>query len=239
MVTGDVILVTGGGRGIGRAVCIELSRKGFSVAAVSRTSAELAETVELMNQVKVSDAQAHCYLAADVTQETDVVRAFDEVTERYGHIDALVNGAGYVEPAGILEMTTANWSVTMATNLDGVFFCCREFVKRRKNQGGRIVNIASTAGLSARPGWSAYAAAKAGVINLSMTLSEELRPYGIRVYCVAPGRTATALRLRLAPTEDQSKILQPAAVGQLISLLVDGSGQYIDGQTIVIKKPTP
>lgn len=232
-----VALVTGGGRGIGRSIAVELSSQGYSVAVVSRTESELLETVALCKENKIGAYQEFLALANDVTSEREVTHAIHTSERELGPIQLLVNNAGFVDPVGLLEMSGENWNQTVATNLTAVFLTCREFARGAKGRGGKIVNIASTAGLSARPGWSAYAASKAAVVNLSATLSEELRQYGIRVYCIAPGRTATALRQRLAPREDQAKILQPAAIARLVALLASDAGMHLDDQVILIRQP--
>lgn len=231
-----VAIVTGASRGIGQAIAVELGRAGFAVAAAARSADGLQETGALIAEAW-DGPSPHMIVTADVEDEESVMELFSGVVDRYGRIDLLVNNAGYVDPVGILETSLENWSKTLATNLTGAFLCTREFVRHNKRVGGKIVNVASTAGMSARPGWSAYAAAKAGLINFSNTMSEELKPYGIKVYCVAPGRTATQLRTRLAPNEDQSKILQPNAVGRLVRFLASPEADYIDQQTIVIRKP--
>ena len=231
---GRVAVVTGASRGIGRAIAVELSRAGYSVVAVARNAEDLADTLTALTRYPTSE---HACIAADLRQEGDVRRLFAEVATLYGRADILVNNAGYVDPVGILEMTIENWNHTVAVNLTSAFLCTREFVKMNKRHGGKIVNIASTAGLSPRPGWCAYAASKAALVNFSMTMAEELKPYNIKVYCVAPGRTATALRAKLAPDEDQSQILQPRAVAELVRFLISPGGDFIDQQVIVIRKP--
>src|SRR5690606_33840484 len=101
---------------------------------------------------------------------------------------------------------------------------------------GKILNVASTAGSSARPGWLAYASSKAALISISQTLSEELSEYGILVYCISPGRCATELRKILAPDEDPSTIMQPEDVGDVVYHLLSDTGMCLDGQNIVVRK---
>lgn len=112
----------------------------------------------------------------------------------------------------------------------------RETSKFMKVAGGKIVNVASTAGSSARPGWLTYAASKAAVISISKTLSAELAEYGIKVFCVSPGRCATPLRKILAPDEDQSRIMQPESVASVILTLLSSNVDVLDGQDIVVRK---
>jgi 3-oxoacyl-[acyl-carrier protein] reductase len=100
----------------------------------------------------------------------------------------------------------------------------------------KILNIASTAGITARPGWVAYSASKAAVVSLSQTLSEELAGTGIKIYAISPGRTATELRRKLAPEEDPSTIMQPDAVADVIALLVGDAERTLDGQNIIVRQ---
>jgi 3-oxoacyl-[acyl-carrier protein] reductase len=125
---------------------------------------------------------------------------------------------------------------TLAVNLTAAFVCIQEFFRRIKGRPGRIINVASTAGTRAQPGWAAYAAAKAGLINLSLTLGEELEPYGIGVWCIAPGRCATELRRKLAPDEDQNLIMRPEEVASFIEVLLSGVGHLVDRQVIVVRR---
>lgn len=173
----------------------------------------------------------------DVRKEAEVVGAVKKALDAFGAITFLVNNAGFVDPIGILEMTTENWNRVVETNLNGTFLFTREAVRySMREKGGKIINIASTAGITPRPGWSAYAASKAAVINFSLTMSEELKDYGIKVFCISPGRTATELRKILAPEEDQQTILQPENIADMVMLLLSEQGDYIDGQSIVIRK---
>ena len=112
----------------------------------------------------------------------------------------------------------------------------RECTKYMRSTGGKILNVASTAGMTPRPGWLSYASSKAALISLSETLTAELSEYGILVYCVSPGRCATKLRRRLAPDEDPSTIMQPEEVAEVICNLVNPEESCLDGQNIVIRK---
>ena len=115
---------------------------------------------------------------------------------------------------------------------------CRECAKymKKNNDVSKIINIASTAGSTPRPGWSVYAMSKASIIEMSATLTEELAAYGIKVYCLSPGRCATELRRKLAPEEDQSKIMQPQSVGEEIARMASKKETCLDGQNIIIRK---
>ena len=203
-------IVTGSERGIGKAIARELCKRGHYYYGFSR-----------FNDVDVSDPEI-------------VRKAFDEL-ERFPP-EALINNAGVVEMGGVLELTPEAWRRQFAVNLDGVFYCTREYVRIAKERGGKIINIASTAGLGPRPGRSAYSASKAAVINFSLSMSEELRPYGIKVYCVAPGACATDMRRIIAPDDDFETMMKPEDLAQFVVDLVEG-GDVLDGQVIQVRRP--
>ena len=198
-------IVTGSERGIGKEIARELCRRGHFYYGFSR-----------FNDIDVSDYEC-------------IRQNFDGLADDPPEV--LINNAGIVEMGGVLELTPERWHRQFATNLDGVFYCTREYVRIAKNQGGKIINIASTAGLGPRPGRSAYAASKAAVINFSLSMAEELRPYGIKVYCVAPGACATDMRKVIAPDDDFESMMKPEELARLIVDLVEG-GEMLDGQII-------
>lgn len=210
-------IITGASRGIGYAIGKKLS-ENYQVINLSRTPID-----EFINY------------QVDIRNPLEIKNVFKTIVKKYGTPSILVNNAGYVDPKGILAISYEEWQKTININLTGVFLCTKEFVKYTKKTGGKIINIASTAGTRAQPGWSAYAASKAGVINFSLTMAEELKNYYIKVYCLAPGRCATDLRRKLAPDEDQSKIMQPEDVAELVHYLVS-KDKFIDGQPIVVKQ---
>ncbi|PRX40352.1 3-oxoacyl-[acyl-carrier protein] reductase [Planifilum fimeticola] len=226
-------LITGASRGIGRAIAIKLSeREDFqNFVLLSRSQKGLEETKRLMNPKKRVDLYS-----VDVTRFEEIQKIVDQVIRDYGRIDYLLNVAGYAEPKSLLETTIDNWTQTYLINVHSLFFITREVVKHMKKTGGKILNVASTAGMSSRPGWLAYSSSKAAVISMSQTLSDELAEYGIKVYCISPGRCATELRRILAPDEDQSKIMQPEHVADVVNNLLSESGICLDGQNIVIRQ---
>jgi len=227
-------IITGASRGIGEAIARKMASCGINLSLVARSQSALETNARRFAEefgVRVLP------IPMDVRDENAVIGAVKETLGAFGRIDYLINNAGYVDPVGILEMTSQSWSQTVDTNLTGVFLFTRETVRyAMKDRGGKIINIASTAGLSPRPGWSSYAASKAAVINFSLTMAEELKEYGIKVYCIAPGRTATELRKILAPEEDQSAILGPEQIADTVMFLISDAGDYIDGQSIIIRK---
>ncbi|WP_233711157.1 SDR family oxidoreductase [Lederbergia citrisecunda] len=174
--------------------------------------------------------------SVDLTQYEEVAKLVHEVGKKYGTIDMLINVAGYANPKSILETSIEDWEKTYSINVHSIFNITKETVKFMKKTGGQILNVASTAGSTPRPGWLSYASSKAAIINMSQTLSEELSDYGILVYCISPGRCATELRKILAPDEDPSTIMQPEQVGEVVNQLLSDDGICLDGQNIIVRK---
>ena len=177
-------------------------------------------------------------IAFDVANIDQIPSLVKRIFNKYGSIDCLLNIAGYTDPKFLLETTEENLQKTFAINVFAPYILCKECAKYMKavSTVSKIINIASTAGSTPRPGWSVYAMSKAAVIEMSLTLTEELANYGIKVYCLSPGRCATDLRRKLAPEEDQSKIMQPEAVGKEIARMASVSETCLDGQNIIIRK---
>jgi 3-oxoacyl-[acyl-carrier protein] reductase len=229
MVKGKIIVITGASRGIGKTLAIELSKHGANVVLASRDQSRMKSFKDqlrgnwMIQKTNVRDEQSVCNLIA-------------AVMAKYGRIDVLINNAGFVEPVGLLETSLELWQQTIETNLTGCFLCTKETVKFMKKTGGKIINIGSTAGLTARPGWSAYAASKAGVVNFSLTMAEELRANNIRVFCICPGRTATDLRKKLAPNEDPTTIMQPKAIVETIEYCISDAANVLEGQPILVRE---
>jgi 3-oxoacyl-[acyl-carrier protein] reductase len=202
------VVVTGSERGIGKQIARELCKRGHFYYGFSR-----------FNDIDVSDYDC-------------VKKAFDELAAEPP--EALVNNAGIVEVGSILELSPEAWKKQIETNLNGVFYCAKEYARIAKGRGGKIINIASTAGLDARPGRSAYAASKAAVMNFSLSMAEELRPYGIKVYCIAPGACNTDLRRKIAPDDDFENMMQPEELAKFIVDIIEG-GDMLDNQIILAR----
>ncbi|KYD11348.1 SDR family NAD(P)-dependent oxidoreductase [Heyndrickxia sporothermodurans] len=226
-------VITGASRGIGRAIAVSLSKREDirNFILISRTEEGLHETAQLMNPNK----EIECH-AMDLTDYEKVENLIASIGERYGSIDYLLNVAGFANPKSLLETSIEEWEETYKINVHSIFYITKEVVKFMKRTGGKILNVASTAGMTARPGWLAYASSKAAIISMSETLSEELSEYGILVYCISPGRCATELRKILAPDEDPSTIMQPEHVGEIVDHLLSETGICLDGQNIIVRK---
>lgn len=183
-------IVTGASRGIGRATALELARRGFDVGVnyvqAADRAASVAKEVEALGRRAVA-------VKADVTEAAEVRAMFDAVERALGPVDVLVNNAGENKATPFLEIDEANLDRILAVNLKGVFFCTQEAGRRMVPRGrGHIVNVASMAGVLARPGSAHYGAAKAGVVSLTLSAAEALAPH-VTVNCVAPGFVDTEL----------------------------------------------
>lgn len=229
-------IITGGGDGIGRAVACTLSKTHFfdSYALLGRNKPAIFNTIHLMEKEAVG-AEIE-YFEIDFAQPEKIPQLIEGVMKRFCNISCLLNIAGYTDPRSLLSTSLESFEYTYKVNVYSPFMLIKECARHMKNSGGKILNVASTAGMSPRPGWLSYASSKAAVISMSQTLTAELAEYGIKVYCVSPGRCATKLRKRLAPEEDPTTIMQPKDVAEVICKLVAPEEQCLDGQNIVIRK---
>lgn len=229
-------IITGAGAGIGKATAIELCAKGLfeGYALLGRNLGALQETKKEMQSLK-TDVHVKIYFA-DFEYPEKLTTIIDSVYDEFDDISALLNIAGYTDPKALLMTSLESFERTYKVNVFSPFVLIRECVKYMKNDGGKILNVASTAGMTPRPGWLSYASSKAALISMSQTLTEELSEYGIKVYCISPGRCATNLRKKLAPDEDPTTIMQPHEVASVIGRLLQPSETCLDGQNIVIRK---
>ena len=231
---GKVCVITGASQGIGRAAAIEMSRQRDVdvIVLVARNPGALDETVAAM----LHDGKTIRAIAYDLGDLTGIERLVRGVCDEFGGIDLLLNIAGYAEPKSLLDTTADNLVTTFTVNVFAMLVLIREFVRYNPGRPGKILNVASTAGITARPGWVAYAASKAAVVSLSQTLAEELAGSGIKIYTISPGRTATELRRKLAPDEDPATIMQPEQVARVIATLMQDDELTLDGQNIIVRQ---
>ncbi len=226
---GKVIVVTGASSGIGLQTAIKAQEDGATVIFASRNAEDNQKVRSLLKGKSIAKN-------LDVGCESSVKTFFTYLKEKFINIDALVNCAGFVEPESLLNTSLDNWNKTLNINLTGTFLCCKHATLLMKRNGGKIINIASTAGLTPRPGWSAYAAAKSGVINFSNAIAEELKDYKIKVFVICPGRTATPLRKILAPNEDPNSIMQPESVADVVMMCFTKQAEVLEGQPILVRE---
>ena len=236
--TGQTALVTGGGRGIGRAIALALAESGLEVVVNYSSSAAAAE--EVVELITASGGKAYA-LQANVSKEDDVDGLIKKVLERSGRLDVLVNNAGITRDGLLMRMKTSDWQAVIDLNLTGVFLCSRAVARPMlKQKSGRIINITSVVGLMGNAGQANYAAAKAGVVGLTRSTAKELASRGITVNAVAPGFIATDMTKDL----DADAILrdiplgtfgtQEQVAGAVRFLATDPASAYITGQVLQV-----
>ena len=234
-------LVTGGSRGLGRAICLALAQEAAQIAVNYLHGREAA--MALVDELRTRFAVQALAVQADVSQQRDVSRMIDTVQRELGPLDILVNNAGVWPTVSVQDMTVSQWDETFAVNLKGPFLTCREVVRSWLAAGrpGRIVNIVSPAAfLGATTGHAHYAAAKAGVVSFTVSLAREVASKGIHVNAVAPGMMATdmsreALQDNLRHYLDRiplGRICQPEEVANVVVLLASDRASYTTGATL-------
>lgn len=187
---GSVALVTGGGKGIGRAAAVALARDGVKVAILSRDEASGQEAVAACQAV----GGEAIWLGADVASEKEVKAAFEQVEGRWGRLDILVNNAGIYAQGDVVSTTLDDWERLQRVNVTGAFLCAKYAVQLMRPSGrGSIINVSSEAGLVGIPGQVAYNVSKAALIALTRSMAVDLAGEHIRVNCVCPGTTWTPL----------------------------------------------
>lgn len=236
---GKVAVVTGGTRGIGRAISATLLERGASVVALYAQDDEAAR--EFIGSVFGKEGAVA--MKADITDEAAIKGAFDQVLSRFGRIDFLVNNAGIVRDSLVVRMKEADWHAVLDVHLTGTFRCTRLAARAMLRQKeGAIVNICSVVAELGNVGQANYVAAKAGMIGFTKATARELAPRGITVNAVAPGWIETEMTKSL-PQKVRDRWLdliplgrlgQPEEVAALVSFLLSDKGRYITGQLIHI-----
>jgi len=189
--TDRVAVITGAGRGIGRAISVAFAREGANLVLLSRTLPELQRTAA---EIRALNRRA-LVLKTDVSSREEVERSIDSAVREFGTIDILVNNAAVQGPIGPLVHNDVNkWVETIHINLIGVFLCCRAVLPHMiKSRHGKIINFSGGGATSPRPYFSAYAVSKAAVVRLTETLAKEVEPFNIQVNAIAPGTVNTAM----------------------------------------------
>lgn len=237
---GKTAVVTGGSRGIGRAICLELAKGGANVA-LCYTSAEAGarETAALCEACGVSAIALRC----DVSSEEEVKNLMETAVREFGRIDILVNNAGITRDGLLMGMKEADFDAVCSINLKGSFLCMKAVSRMMmKQRYGRIINISSVVGLHGNAGQMNYAASKAGVIGMTKSMAKELGSRGITVNAVAPGFIDTDMTAQM-PQKVREGLLDeiPAKrigtaqdVAYAVAFLADDSAAYITGQVLCV-----
>jgi 3-oxoacyl-[acyl-carrier protein] reductase len=235
--TGRVALVTGGTRGIGRAVVRAFARDGAAVALTGRDARRVDETV---GEVEGGGGQA-LGIVADMGRAEEVQRAVQETHQRFGRIDLLVNNAGITRDGLLVRMKDADWDEVLAVNLRAAFQASRAVARiMMRQRSGRIINISSASGAMGTAGQANYSAAKAGLIGLTKSTARELAHWGILVNAVAPGLIETDMTATLSAETRETYLGQvplrrmgtSGEVAEVVRFLASDGASYITGQVI-------
>lgn len=202
LLAGKTALVTGGGRGIGRATALALAAAGADVVVAARTQREIEETAEAVEAL----GRRGLPVQTDVSDSFEVAHMIDTALSVFGKVDILVNNAGTIRPIDwLVETSVEDWLHSIDVNLTSVFLCSRAVLPgMMARESGKIINVSTGSAVSVVPTWSAYAAAKAGVDHLTRVLAAEMRPYKIQVNAVYPGLVDTKLaeKIRISPVTE-------------------------------------
>lgn len=229
---GKVAIVTGSSRGIGKAIALELAKKGFNIVVNSRKQNDIQKFAkELNNTTKIKSIA----VVADVRQQNEVQKLIRDTIKEFKRIDVLVNNAGVVIEKPLTKTTDKEYEFVLDTNLKGVFLCCKEVLPYMISQGsGSIINISSGAGKSGYAELSVYCASKFGVIGLTESLADEVRKYGIRVVSICPGSVATDMQKQFMTEAEyerrKNSMTQPEEVAKVVLNAING--KYKTGSSI-------
>lgn len=234
-----VCIVTGGSRGIGRAISTEMARAGATVIVNYFSNEKASE--ETVSEIEDFGGRAQAY-KADISNFEEAKKMIDQIHEKFGHIDVLVNNAGITKDNLLLRMSEKEWDDVITTNLKGVYNTSKAVVKYMvKQRRGRIINISSIVGIYGNIGQANYAAAKAGIIGFTKALAKELGSRGITVNAIAPGFIKTDMTASLVEKmpgiEDRiplKRLGTPRDVAHLAVFLSSREAEYITGQIIAI-----
>ncbi len=215
--TDKVAIVTGAGRGIGRATALALAAEGASVVLAARSTDEIESAAAEIRARHGDSGVRALAIPCDVTSETQVALLVERTLGELGRVDVLFNNAGYARQCPIGDLTVEELRIALDVNLIGTFLCCKAVLPTMRRQGsGRIVNVVSGAGKRGSARRGAYTAAKFGVIGFSQCLQIEVKQDGIGVCCVCPGPVDTFMRAQNNPGGDRSKLLAPEEIAEAI-----------------------
>ncbi|MBN2188435.1 MAG: 3-oxoacyl-[acyl-carrier-protein] reductase [Chitinispirillaceae bacterium] len=232
-------LVTGGGRGIGKAIALRLAGAGCDVGV---SDVDIAAAEATAAEIKALGCSS-CALKADVSRGPEVEAMFKAFIDAFGTIDVLVNNAGITRDTLLIRMKEADWDQVLDINLKSVFLCCKEAARiMMRARSGRIINIASVVGINGNAGQVNYSASKAGIIGLTKTLAKELAGRSVLINAVAPGFIKTPMTDRLADA-DRDRLINdvplkhmgmPDDVANAVLFLASSLSGYITGDVLVV-----
>ena len=238
--TNRVALVTGGGRGIGRAVATELAARGDFVVINCKSKTEEAESV--LAEIRSAGGDGAVY-QADITDSKQVQAMFRDVKKEHGFVEVLINNAGITRDSLMMRMSTSNWQQVVDTNLNGVFHCCKAASRVMAAKGrGVIVCIGSGSGLSPRAGQVNYSSTKSALLGFVRSLAREMAPQGVRCLTVAPGFTKTemAAAIPASAVEESLRMIPmnrwgfPEEIAQVIRFATSPDLKSLTGITLVV-----
>ncbi len=238
--TGNVALVTGGSRGIGREICLLLAGAGAQVLINYRKSKDRAEA--LIEEIAGLGGRAEIF-GADIANPEEVASLFAHLQKQYGRLDILVNNAGIIKDNLLLAMETSDWDKVLDLNLRGAFLCTRYAAEMMLSRhSGKIINISSVGAIRGGRGQTNYAAAKGGLISFTRACAVELSGKGIQVNAVLPGMIATEMSSRVRKRAGEEilknipcgKFGEPREVAYLVLFLASPLSDYITGQAIAV-----
>jgi 3-oxoacyl-[acyl-carrier protein] reductase len=230
---GKTILVTGAGRGIGRAIALALAAQDADVLLSARNHDQLKQVA---GEIHDAGGIAHVF-PVDIAHEDQVIELFDRIGNQFDRLDAVVNNAGIGLFGPLADFSTEAFDRIMQVNLRGTFLCCREAVKLMiPQQGGYIINISSVVGVKGYANQSAYSASKHGIMGMSKALAKEAQPHGIRVSAILPGGVDTDLVGDARPDLNRAELIAPEDVAAAVLFLLTLSDRAAVDQ-ILIRRP--
>lgn len=218
----DVALVTGAGRGIGRAIALALARQGAHVVAAARSADQIGSVAKEI----IAGGGAATAIPVDIADERSVAALFQDVRERLGRLDVLVNNAGLGLYGPVRDFPVEEFDRVTAVNLRGTFLCCQQAMRLMvPRRAGYIINISSVVGFKGYPNQAAYTASKHGVMGLTKSLAVEAQESGIRVSAILPGGVDTEMAGQARPDLDRSILIQPEDIARTVLYLLSLSGR--------------